>query len=182
MSDALSRLREKHKKDGLPSVLISSVKISLRFVLNGLRQIPIFCRSVFWVILLDAKWPIVVYGKITVYYPSRVKIGRHSTLNHGVMITAKGRVTIGDHVHISPYVIINTGSLDVSRENEDRKHYYKPIVIEDGAWIASNAIINSGVTIGKNAVVGAGAVVTRDVLPDTVVGGVPAKVIRTTGG
>jgi len=55
---------------------------------------------------------------------------------------------------------------------------HKPIVIKDGAWIASGVIICAGVTIGENAVVGAGSVVTRDVPDNFFVAGVPAKLIR----
>jgi maltose O-acetyltransferase len=54
----------------------------------------------------------------------------------------------------------------------------KPILIEDNVWIGGGAILLPGVTIGRNAVVGAGAVVPKDVLPNTVVAGNPAKVIR----
>ena len=59
-----------------------------------------------------------------------------------------------------------------------RKNHYAPIIIGKHVWIGSNATILSGVTIGDWAVVGAGAVVTKDVPPMTVVGGVPAKVIH----
>ncbi|NTV62282.1 MAG: hypothetical protein HGA65_01930, partial [Oscillochloris sp.] len=55
----------------------------------------------------------------------------------------------------------------------------RPVVIEDGVWIGAGALILPGVTIGAGAIVGAGALVTKSVAPDTVVGGVPARVIRT---
>ena len=54
----------------------------------------------------------------------------------------------------------------------------KPIVIKKGAWIGTRAMIMPGVTVGEGAVVAGGAVVTKDVLPHTIVGGVPAKVIK----
>jgi len=53
-----------------------------------------------------------------------------------------------------------------------------PVIIEDDVWIGARVIILAGVTIGTGAVIGAGSVVTRDVLPFTIVGGVPAKLIR----
>ena len=56
--------------------------------------------------------------------------------------------------------------------------FAKPIIIDDGCWIGANATIIGGVTIGEGAVVAAGAVVTKDVEPYTMVGGVPAKIIK----
>lgn len=61
---------------------------------------------------------------------------------------------------------------------ENRKNHYAPITIGDHVWIGSNATILPGVSLGDWAVVAAGAVVTQDVLPRTVVGGVPAKVLK----
>jgi acetyltransferase-like isoleucine patch superfamily enzyme len=57
----------------------------------------------------------------------------------------------------------------------------KPIVIERGVWIAASATIIGGVTIGENTVIAAGSVVTKDVLPNTLAGGNPARVIRSIG-
>lgn len=59
-----------------------------------------------------------------------------------------------------------------------RRNHYAPITIGNNVWIGSNAVILSGVTIGDWAVVAAGAVVSKDVEPYTVVGGIPARVIR----
>lgn len=61
----------------------------------------------------------------------------------------------------------------------NRKNHYKPIHIGNHVWIGSNSVIVAGVTIGDWAVVGAGSVVTKDVPPYTVVGGTPARIIRT---
>lgn len=119
-----------------------------------------------------------VHGKITVYAPENITLGSNSSLNEGCLINAKAPIKIGDHVHISPYAIINTATLDYTKIRHERSHIQMPIVIESGAWIGANAIINPGVTIGENSVVGAGAVVTGDVPANVVVVGVPARVIK----
>lgn len=82
---------------------------------------------------------------------------------------------IGDNVTIASYVKIITGSHDT--QSKDFRAIFKPVVINDYAWICTGAMIQQGVTIGKGAVVAAGAVVTKDVPPYSIVGGVPAKVI-----
>ena len=70
--------------------------------------------------------------------------------------------------------------LDVQQTNMIRTHIdYGNIVLSDNVWIGANSTIIGGITIGKNAVVSAGSVVTKDIPPNTVVGGVPAKVIKT---
>jgi galactoside O-acetyltransferase len=121
-----------------------------------------------------------VLGSITVLKPERMSVGVHTSLNAGCFFNARDEICIGNHVHISPCVTINTGGLDYTKKMEERKaHTQHKVVIEDGAWIGSGAIINPGVTIGKNSVVGAGAVVTKDVPPDVVVVGVPAQIIKS---
>ena len=99
-------------------------------------------------------------------------------MNEGVSIFARGRVCIGDHVRISPHVIIHSGGLEVDGVEPPYQHYAKPIEIEDAVWIAIGAKILAGVRIGRHSVVAAGAVVTRDVPPYTLVAGIPARVIR----
>jgi acetyltransferase-like isoleucine patch superfamily enzyme len=74
-------------------------------------------------------------------------------------------------------VVLATINHDLIPEN-GRKNHYAPIKLGKNVWIGSNATILSGVTIGDWAVVAAGAVVTKDVPPYTIVGGVPAKIIK----
>jgi len=117
-----------------------------------------------------------VFGKIIVYNPENVSIGFCSTLNYGVFLNARDKIIIGDHVHISPYVIINTGYLNYKMIGLERVHLKGVVVIKNGAWIGSNVIINPGVIIGENSVIGAGAVVTKDVPDNSISVGVPAEV------
>jgi maltose O-acetyltransferase len=86
---------------------------------------------------------------------------------------------IGRNCQIGPRVSFETISHGlVYKPNKGRGRWTKPIVVEDEVWIGVGAIITQGVTIGKGAVVAAGSVVNEDVEPFTLVGGVPAKVIK----
>ena len=94
-------------------------------------------------------------------------------------IVIEDNVLIGSGVHF--YVSNHTFSnptIDIYYQGHDEP---RPICLEKGCWIGANAIILPGVTIGKNAVVAAGAVVTKDVESETVVGGIPAKMLKKIG-
>ena len=104
-------------------------------------------------------------------------IGEHVFINRDCFFVDLGGITIEDHVLIGPRVmLISVG------HNEDRAHrrdlVLKSVRIKQGAWLGANVTVNPGVTIGENAIVGSGAVVTHDVPANTVVAGVPAKIIR----
>ena len=118
-----------------------------------------------------------IFGHITALKPERIRIGKNSFLNEGVFLGGLGKIEIGNKVHISPGVIINSGYLDTGNFS-NKIHRGKKVIIRNGAWICSGAIINPGITIGKYSVVAAGAVVTKDVPDKTVVAGVPAKPIK----
>lgn len=107
--------------------------------------------------------------------PNLISIGKNSHINTQCILDGRGGLTIGDSVSVSHRVNLMTGSHDY--KSKDFRGIFKPIQIEDYAWIGIGATILQGVTIGKGAVVCAGAVVTHDVEPYTVVGGVPARVI-----
>lgn len=104
-----------------------------------------------------------------------ITIGQHSHINTQCIIDGRGGLTIGSSVSISHRVNIMTGSHDYRSKNF--QGIFKPIVIEDYAWIGVGATILQGVTIGRGAVVCAGAVVSKDVPPYTVVAGIPAHPI-----
>jgi len=107
--------------------------------------------------------------------PHNLVLGNHVIIGDDVVIGASQQVTLGDHVRLSRGVIIETGGLDFAMRHPPFHHVTKPIAIGAGVWVGSRAVILGGVTIGENAVVAAGAVVTKDVMPGIVVGGVPAR-------
>ena len=121
---------------------------------------------------------------VAVYPTFRCDVGRNITLGRGVLINFdcvildSAEVVIGDHVLIGPKVCIVTPSHKFPPEmRRDIATRAEKIVIGDDVWIGANCVITPDVRIGRGAVVGAGAVVTRDVPPFTIVGGVPARPI-----
>ena len=110
-------------------------------------------------------------------YGHNIRIGKNVWIQQGCTFMDRGGITIGDNVFIAPKVNLVTlnHSLDPALRSAT---VAKPIVIEDGVWIGINSTVLQGVTIGKNSVVGANSVVTRDVPPNTVVAGNPAKFVK----
>lgn len=104
-----------------------------------------------------------------------VTIGRGSTIDQGALLDGRGGLTIGRGVVTGTEVCLLTADHDPQSPTfADR---LAPIAIGDRAWLGTRAMVLPGVTVGEGAVVAAGAVVTRDVAPYTIVGGVPARVI-----
>ena len=106
------------------------------------------------------------------YNPRNISIGEDTLVGEGVVLDGRDIIKIGSHVDIATDVMIYNSQHDI--ENPDFSAITKPVVIEDYVFIGPRAIILPGVTIGQGAVVAAGAVVTKDVSPKHVVGGVPA--------
>jgi len=108
-----------------------------------------------------------------------VVIGDHTRI--GIHNTIIGPVCIGSHVNLAQGITVtalNHNFKDIKKRIDEQGISTKPVIIGDDVWIGANAVILSGVTIGQHAVVAAGAVVTNDVPDNTVVGGVPAKIIK----
>lgn len=113
---------------------------------------------------------------------SHIRIGRDSLIGEYTVIRGQGGVVIGDRVYTSPLsqiIAVNHVFADPARPFVEQGITAEGILIEDDVWIGAGAVITDGVHIGKGAVVAAGAVVTSDVPAHTVVGGVPARVIKT---
>ena len=110
-------------------------------------------------------------------FGKNIIMGKDVFLNSGCHFQDQGVIRIGDGALIGHNVVIATINHDLDPRN-GRRNQYAPVTIGDHVWIGSNATILPGVTIGDWAVVAAGAVVTKDVEPYTVIGGVPAKVIK----
>ena len=108
-------------------------------------------------------------------FPKQLTIGQRVFINHSFTAMSIGGITLEDNVQIGPHVTIVT-------DNHDFDNRYvlkcKSVRVCKNAWIGANVTIMPGVTVGESAVIAGGAVVTKDVPPNTVVGGNPAKVIK----
>lgn len=120
----------------------------------------------------------------TIFAPFHVNFGRHIRLgknvfiNHACSMLDMGGITIEDDVLIGPKVNLITENHPVDPQ-ERKSLVAKPIVIKRNAWLGAAVTVLPGVTIGENSVVAAGAVVSKDVPANTIVAGVPAKVVKT---
>jgi len=104
-----------------------------------------------------------------------ITIGHHTIVNRACVLDGRGGLWIGNNVSISPGVWLLTDGHDL--HDPMFPEVLAPIVIGDYVWLGSKALVLPGVSIGEGAVVAAGAIVTKDVSPYTVVGGIPARPI-----
>ena len=122
-------------------------------------------------------WSIFQQVKLSVRRGGILIVGNNSRLN-GVHIAVKKKVSIGNNVRIAPYVLIMDSDFHDVNNHFSEEGKTDAVIIHDNVWIATKATILKGVTIGEGAVIGACSLVIKDVPPYTVVGGVPAKVIK----
>jgi acetyltransferase-like isoleucine patch superfamily enzyme len=129
----------------------------------------------------------VMHGSVLHVYNFRnlphafIRIGRDSLIGEYNVLRGQGGITIGDRVYTSPLVQLLAVNHVYSNPNIpmiEQGITGEGIVVEDDVWIGAGAILTDGVRVGKGAVIAAGAVVTKDVPAHSVVGGVPAKVIK----
>lgn len=117
---------------------------------------------------------------VTINCTNQVIIGNNVYFAKGCWLNAYGDITIGDEVLFGPYTIIATGNHTMLNGSyRYGKQQSAPVFIGSGSWIGAGTKIMPGITIGKSACCAAGSVVTTDVSDYSVVGGVPAKVLRT---
>ncbi|WP_235567616.1 sugar O-acetyltransferase [Lysobacter sp. Root96] len=110
-----------------------------------------------------------------------IRVGRNVFVNQNCTFYDLGGLDIGDDVMIGPNVSLITTGHPVEPSQRRAFVVAKPIVIERNVWIAAGATVIGGVTVGENSVVAAGAVVTKDVPPNALVAGNPARLIRAIG-
>lgn len=157
---------------GLFTMIVSSIADILTFEARGLRHIKIFILKLLG---LKISSPCFIDRGFRFIKPKNIVIGANCSFGHYNKIWAFDKVTIGDYVQTALGLTIVAGGHNIGN--------YEPlpnqaVVIEGENWIGANVTILGGVTIGRGAIIGAGALVNKDILPYTIAGGVPAKVIR----
>lgn len=123
----------------------------------------------------------VIMEGVKFLFPEGMQIGDNCSINECCYFHARGGIKLGNWVRIGPNVGFftwNHGHSDPDKPIKQQGFILKPIVVEDDVWIGNNATILQGVTIGAHSIIGAGAVVTKDVPLYSIVGGVPAKLIK----
>ena len=123
-------------------------------------------------------------SSVRILGPGALEVGNETWVGHEVLLISGSRIQIGNSVDIGPRVFIGTGTheLDAKGKHSAGLGIHKDIAIGDGVWLGAGAMILPGVTIGTKAVVAAGAVVTKDVVSKTIVGGVPARLLKELEG
>jgi acetyltransferase-like isoleucine patch superfamily enzyme len=110
-------------------------------------------------------------------FGKNIRVGKDVFINHGCEFMDRGGITLEDKVLIGPKVNLVTINHPVE-PSQRRSTFCAPIVIKRNAWIGVGASVMPGVTIGQNAIVAANAVVTKNVAANSIVGGIPATLIR----
>ncbi len=111
-------------------------------------------------------------------FGKNIRVGRRVFINFDCVFMDRGGITLGDDVLIGPRVNLIAINHLANPDNR-RTTVCKPIVIEDNVWIGAGVTVLPGITIGKNSIIGAASVVTKDVPPNTIMAGSPAKAVRT---
>jgi len=131
---------------------------------------------------LDVAGEVKINGHTWFYGRGKVNIGENTWIGPRCRFYTDASVTIsiGKNCDIAPEVAFMTGSHDVGDSNRRAgRGYCTSIVVEDGCWVGTRVTILGGVTVGHGSVIGAGALVIKDVPPNCVVAGVPARKIKT---
>ena len=112
-------------------------------------------------------------------FNGEIKIGKYCLITPGVRIMAAKSIIIGDACMIAHGVYISDADWHGIYDRAEPVGNTKPVILKDNVWIGDSAIICKGVTIGKNSIIGAGAVVTKNVPPNSIFAGNPAKLVKT---
>jgi len=159
----------------LRKIIVFSAKIFQ--ILEIITKIRTFYYRIIFKSFWKNSW---VFWKILVAASGNIEIWDYSYINEWVALVAASKIIIWDHCHISAYSKLYTVGLDLSKKDyKMRSHISKDIIIHDGVWVGLWSIILMWVEIGEGAVIAAGSVVTKNIPPFELWGGVPAKKIKS---
>lgn len=166
--------------DDLQMGRLKEEAFAVKMLLNQMNNAadPVEISALFSRVLDQEVQDITIFTPIYINYGKHINMGKNVFINFDCTFLALGGITIEDDVLIGPKVSLITENHPLN-PHQRKGLTAKPIHIKKNAWIGANATILPGVTIGKNAVVAAGAVVSKNVPDNTIVGGIPAKMIKT---
>lgn len=168
------------------------MKFFFRFIF---RIVNIFDKGIYRIFKMPIKKTMfnkcgknVYIGKNCDITYSNVDIGDSVSIGaNSLFLSTRAKIIIGNHVMFGPHVFVITGGhrtdiegrfMDEIKDNEKLSENDQDVIFKGDNWIGANAIILKGVTVGKGAVIAAGSVVTHNVEPYSIVGGVPAKILK----
>lgn len=157
---------------------VSQEALKLTAELNGHYQTPEEIRELFSKLI--GRQVDDTFAMFPPFYTDcgkNISVGKNVFINSGCRFQDQGGIVIGDGVLIGHNVVLATINHDIDPNKRSMIHP-SPILIGNNVWIGANATVLPGVTIGDGAIIAAGAVVYRDVSANTVVGGVPARLIK----
>jgi acetyltransferase-like isoleucine patch superfamily enzyme len=177
----IARFVHQHPTSAWAGMIVSSHRLLddiTEFVATLTGYVPVHTVRflVYRLLGVDIPGDSIIYWRCRFFSPSGVSIGHHSIIGNDAFLDGRYGIQIGDNVNIAAQVLIFTMGHDINSPNFAGR--WGPVIIEDRAYIGSRVIILPSVKVGAGAVVSSGAVVTRDVEPWTIVGGVPARFIK----
>ena len=172
------------KRNGLGNTIIHLLELYIGFIL---RVLPgpegFYLRSFFYRLLFKKCGKnLILYPGVYIAFSNNVSVGTRVAINRGVYIDGRGGIQMGDFVLIGPNCVFS--SCDHGHARSDIPMYPQPvglgcIIIGDDVWIGANVTVTKGITIGDGCIIAANSVVTKDVPPNSIWGGVPAKHISS---
>ena len=154
------------------------IVIFTKVVMGTLQFIDrLYSHLKFRALVKNASETALCHWTTDIKYGENISIGDRSGINMLCSIGAHSPIIIGNDVRISRGAILETAGLDFSIP-APYKHISKPIIIEDGVWIATNVIILGGVTIGRGSIIGAGTVVSKSVPPMSIIVGPSNRILE----
>lgn len=172
------------RRNGLRAILSHLVELYGGWLLRSLPgpEGLLLRAALYRVLAHRAGGKLLIYPGCYIIFSHRISFGQRVALNVGTYLDGRGGIDIGDHVMIGPNCVMSSCEHGFART--DMPMYQQPltyakITIANDVWLGGNVCVKSGVTIGTGSIIAAGSVVTKDVPPYVIAGGVPARILRS---
>ena len=170
------------KRNGVKSIFVHFLELYIGGFLKLLPGIGgLILRDVFYRMLFQsAGKKLIIYPNVYIIFSHKISVGKRVAINVGTYIDGRGGVKMGDNILIGPNCVISStghGTASIEIPMAEQAVQYGEIKIGNDVWLGANVFVRMGVTIHDGCIIAAGSVVTTDVPPYSVYGGVPAKLI-----